>query len=478
MAIPFLNNINLSDNELQNAKLHKTSSTPTSAEGQIYFHTTGKTVNVHSGSSWETVAFRSWVTSNFNDYTLPVATNSALGGVKIGYTESGKNYPIELDGDNKAFVNVPWTDTSALTSEEVMDIAGPLVATGGTKTRISVTYDDTNNNMDFVVDATNITISEGTSTVEIQSSTGTNDSIAAATQSLAGVMTASDKTKLDGVDDSANNYSLDLTKLNAVTSVMTGSDTLTIGDSGDDTQVTIKGNLTVIGKTITNNVETVSTSSGVIFEGTAADGNDATLVSTVAGSSKTYTLPNLAGHVALFSTAPTATITSTPSELNILDGATVTTSELNILDGVTSTASELNILDGVTSTTAELNILDGVTSTTAELNILDGVTATASEINLLDGVTSLAHTGKKTKKISGDGTETTFSLSHGLNNALVSVEILDYGNNGTGATYERVFADVTATSGSETSSVDVSFGSAPSATQDYVVLISSFPAIS
>ena len=84
------------------------------------------------------------------------------------------------------------------------------------------------------------------------------------------------------------------------------------------------------------------------------------------------------------------TITSTASELNILDGVTSTAAELNILDGVTATASELNILDGVTSTTAELNILDGVTSTTAELNILDGVTATTAELNILDGVTSTA----------------------------------------------------------------------------------------
>ena len=81
-------------------------------------------------------------------------------------------------------------------------------------------------------------------------------------------------------------------------------------------------------------------------------------------------------------------ITSTATELNILDGVTSTTAELNILDGVTSTAAELNILDGVTSTTAELNILDGVTSTTAELNILDGVTSTTAELNILDGVTS------------------------------------------------------------------------------------------
>ena len=44
-------------------------------------------------------------------YTLPVATNSALGGIKIGYTDNGKNYALELDGDNEAYVNVPWTDT-------------------------------------------------------------------------------------------------------------------------------------------------------------------------------------------------------------------------------------------------------------------------------------------------------------------------------------------------------------------------------
>ena len=44
------------------------------------------------------------------------------------------------------------------------------------------------------------------------------------------------------------------------------------------------------------------------------------------------------------------------------------------IDGtaVSSTATELNILDGVTATTTEINILDGETSSTAELNILDG----------------------------------------------------------------------------------------------------------
>ena len=53
-------------------------------------------------------------------------------------------------------------------------------------------------------------------------------------------------------------------------------------------------------------------------------------------------------------------------------------------------ASNQLVINGtaVTSTPAELNILDGVTSTTAELNILDGVTSTATELNFLDGSTA------------------------------------------------------------------------------------------
>lgn len=44
-------------------------------------------------------------------YVLPLATSSTLGGVKIGYTTSGKNYKLQLDSSGNAFVNVPWTDT-------------------------------------------------------------------------------------------------------------------------------------------------------------------------------------------------------------------------------------------------------------------------------------------------------------------------------------------------------------------------------
>ena len=41
---------------------------------------------------------------------VPKATSSVIGGFQTGYSESGKNYAVQMSG-NKAFVNVPWTDT-------------------------------------------------------------------------------------------------------------------------------------------------------------------------------------------------------------------------------------------------------------------------------------------------------------------------------------------------------------------------------
>nr|DAQ92187.1 MAG TPA: receptor binding complex [Crassvirales sp.] len=51
-----------------------------------------------------------------NNYTLKKADDLHLGGIKVGYrqTTTGaepRNYPVELDVNDKAFVNVPWKNT-------------------------------------------------------------------------------------------------------------------------------------------------------------------------------------------------------------------------------------------------------------------------------------------------------------------------------------------------------------------------------
>ena len=61
--------------------------------------------------------------------TYSLATSSALGLVKVGYTESGKNYPVELDSE-KMFVNVPWADTTDLVTDTSPQLGGNLDVNG------------------------------------------------------------------------------------------------------------------------------------------------------------------------------------------------------------------------------------------------------------------------------------------------------------------------------------------------------------
>ena len=89
--------------------------------------------------------------------------------------------------------------------------------------------------------------------------------------------------------------------------------------------------------------------------------------------------------------------------------------------------------------------------------------------------TATASIGKITKKISGTGSATSFTLSHNFGTPHVMVQLLDYGNNGSGATYDVVHADVRRNSDN---AINVVFGTAPTTSEDYLALITKMPAIS
>ena len=150
-------------------------------------------------------------------------------------------------------------------------------------------------------------------------------------------------------------------------------------------------NLSVAGTTTTVDTVTMQAANAIIFEGATADAHETTLSIVDPTADHTQYLINQGGYIPVLAAATTTAITSTPAELNVLDGITSTTAELNILDGVTATTAELNIMDGVTATTAELNVLDGYTGSVTELNYLDTLHATgvtSTEFDYLDGVTS------------------------------------------------------------------------------------------
>ena len=429
MAIKFLHDLDLTGQELQNVKLHVTSSAPTAAAGAIYFDSGANVVKVHDGTSFKTLSTDtsddnteynisavsasgaklrlggtdsstddvefagagtvSVAVTNANKLTITgaapsAASASATGVIKLFSdttqtvaanevtTTNGRTYGLQVDSNGKGVVNVPWTDSATLTTEEVQDIVGAMFS-GNTETRITATYQDGDGTIDLVADNMNYThpTHDGDDiSIDTGALTGatvisdldfniTTNTLGHVTDANAAVSTR-DLTLADlgytGATN-ANNYSLDLSKLNTVTSAMTGSDTLTFGDSGDDTTVVIKGNLTVIGTTTTNNVETVSTSNGVIFEGSAADANEGTLKAGTLTGDRTYTLPDASGTVAL-----TSQITGTNSGTNTGDEPDASTTVKGIVELATNTEANAGSATNRAVTPANLQAYTGAST--------------------------------------------------------------------------------------------------------------------
>lgn len=81
-----------------------------------YVHPTGNGNNhiPQDGAEGQFLGYSAAGTAKWVDaptFSISAATDAILGGIKIGYTQSDKNYPIVLDSGNKAYVSVPWTDT-------------------------------------------------------------------------------------------------------------------------------------------------------------------------------------------------------------------------------------------------------------------------------------------------------------------------------------------------------------------------------
>lgn len=99
----------------------------------------------------------SGVTGKPSTFAPPTAAASTLGGVKVGYTTSGKNYKLQVDASGNAFVNVPWTDNNTTYNQATADTLGlvkigysangknyPVVLDGSGKMYVNVPWTDTN----------------------------------------------------------------------------------------------------------------------------------------------------------------------------------------------------------------------------------------------------------------------------------------------------------------------------------------------
>ena len=123
--------------------------------------------------------------------------------------------------------------------------------------------------------------------------------------------------------------------------------------------VTIAGDLTVSGTTTTVDSTTINVQNTLVFEGSTANEHETTLTTVDPTADRTISLPNQSGTLPVLAAASTTQITSTPEELNLLDGVSgLVQADFTKLAAVDATASELNLLDGDTSVGSSITITD------------------------------------------------------------------------------------------------------------------------
>lgn len=94
---------------------------PVLASGEIALDSTNKNFRVGDGSTnWSSLT--NWITSGSGSYTLPTASSTVLGGIKLFSdtaqsvaanavsSTASRTYGAQLNASNQLVVNVPWTD--------------------------------------------------------------------------------------------------------------------------------------------------------------------------------------------------------------------------------------------------------------------------------------------------------------------------------------------------------------------------------
>lgn len=322
MAIPFLNHLDLrSISELQNAILHKTTSGAASnVEGKIIYDTGTDTIKFYNGSAWISLGAEQNTT-----YTTSVVSDS---GIKLRLTGSDSSTDdIIFVGAGAAAVARTDANTITITGTDTNTWRPITVDTNG-----NGTADNTLTSAETLMlkKGSNITLAESAGVVTISSTPPlTTEEV----QDIVGAMfTGNTETRgsltyqdADGtidlvVDDMTSDVDVNVTNLTARLAQIT--EDVTIGDASDVT-VIIPGDLQVTGTTTTNNVETVSTSNGIVFEGHAADAHEGTLKGGTYTADRTYTLPDSTGVVGIgYSTtvggATTAEVTHNLNSRNVI----------------------------------------------------------------------------------------------------------------------------------------------------------------
>ena len=315
--------IDLNKNELQNAVIQNLATAPGSpVEGQVYYDSSigDKQLYFYNGTSWIPVS---------GDIQEVIAGDGLTGGGNSGSItlDVGAGTGITVNANDIAITNTGVTaDTyGSTTAIPVITVNAQGQITSASEASIQTSFDITDGSTTETVNGGDtITFSGTTNEVEV---------------------------------------------------AVSATDTVTIGLPSDVTignDLTVLGDLQVTGTTTTNNVETVSTSNGVIFEGNVADANELTLIAGTLTADRTVTLPDATGTVALLDDITGRTFATSIG--NNADTSFVVTHNLGTKDVIIQlydvSSDDTVYADVVRTSTTQATISFGTAPATNDIRVL------------------------------------------------------------------------------------------------------------